>query len=81
MKNQSIKISDKLLCKKDYYSFSELVFHTNEYYFSSDKYGNFYRVCELNFCQHLFTYSQMFEYFYSESEVRKMKLKKIESCE
>ena len=79
MKIKNLKVGDKLLCKKDYYSFSSLIFHKNEYYivFRIENNSYIYIINDYNTYSSFFYDESLFVYFYKKQELRNMKLKKL----
>jgi len=82
MKKQNLNTEDILLCKKDYLIYSVVVFHKNKYYYNRfNKSHVCCTICDDDSFEHLLSYDEVSEHFYTKQEVRKIKLKKLNECQ
>ena len=80
----NINLGDRLLCKKTFYDMSYPYFCANEYcniYFiqKDDPVDYYYYISDKDFKKYAFSFSdkKLFEYFYTNQEIREIKLNKI----
>jgi len=82
MKDHNFKVGDKLLCKKDYIHHKISIHKGNEYIisdslFETEYYTFIYIIDDNNVKVEVQYEKDIYEFFYTEKEVRNIKLKKL----